>query len=148
MFFRLWNNDWEKHAGPEQPCDSTHLTETTDDMCCRKEHNSFFFSHRSSRRQCWARLGDVCSEMQVKDQERPKQCVGMGVRALCSMPSAAERALASVSQSIKQIISTSSGKGLDLLDRKHSLITWYYYLALNVPVCSANFHLAEMNELQ
>lgn len=148
MFFRLWNNDWEKPAEPEQPCDSTHLTETTEDTCWRKGHNSFLFSDRSSRGQGCAQPGDLCSEMQVKGQERPKQRVGMGVRALCSMPSAAERALASVSQSITKIISTSSGKGLDLLDRKHSLIAWYYYLVLNVPVCSANFHHVEMNELQ
>lgn len=146
MFFCLWNNDWEKHREPEKPCDSTHLTETTEGMCWRKGHNSFFFRKSNKGRQHWDHGGDVWSGMQMRAKEHPEQHFGMGVRDLCSSPSASERALASVSQSITKIISTSPGKGSGLLDRKHSLICWYYGLSLNVSVCSANFHPAEMNE--
>lgn len=70
--------------------------------------------------------GDEWSGMQTRGKEHPGQHFTVGVRDLCSSPSAAERALASVSQSITKIISTSSGKGSDLVDRKHSLICWYY----------------------
>lgn len=146
MFSCLWNSDWEKHAELEKPCDSTHLTETTEGMCWRKGRKFLLFPQKQQGKAALGPWGDVWSGIQMRGKEDPGQQFGMDVRDLCSSPSVAERALASVSQSITKIISTSSGKGSDLLDRKNSLIYWYYWLALNVPVCSANFHPAEMNE--
>lgn len=70
MFFCLWNNDWEKHAEPEKPCDSTHLTETTEGMCWRKGHNSLF-SKSNKGRQHWdhgAMYGQGCKREEKNTQ--------------------------------------------------------------------------------
>lgn len=69
MFFCLWNNDWEKHTEPEKPCDSTHLTETTEGMCWRKGHNSFFFCKNNKGGQHW----DHGGECVVRDSNERKR---------------------------------------------------------------------------